>query len=357
MRVFIADNQMSGHHKTYIDILKKNEFVVDISININFENSKKRIIRYIYDRWKYLYDVKKNIDNQKNTDFKILHFLYFDNLYVIPIGFILKTIPAYKVVTLHHVPINKFKKLMLKISCRFIDKIVVHSEILKNELNKINIKKVHVIEYPSYYNYKELKDRNIYRKKNDINNKQIVVSALGGTRYDKGLDILLEAVSMLDGEMRSRIVINIAGKEEYFKRDYINKISSEKNLKIRILFGYLSDLEFMENVILSDIVVLPYRRTFYGNSGPMTEAIKNKIPVIASDNDNFKFYIDKYNAGEIFNAESHKDLACILQKTIYNIKEDIYYVEHSKKELNNQFSVAKFIYSHRKLYEYLSDFY
>ena len=74
----------------------------------------------------------------------------------------------------------------------------------------------------------------------------IVFSALGGTRFDKGLDILIDAFSMLSPDIKKRVVLNIAGRPLIFKEDFIKKKALGANFKMRLVLKELSEDEFLE---------------------------------------------------------------------------------------------------------------
>lgn len=352
MKVYIVDNQISGHHKIYIEALSNIDFVEDVSTSTSFENSKMKVFRYFKDRFSFLNSIKKKLISDKNAEKKVLHFLYLDNLYIVPLGLIMKRINAVKIGTIHHIPNNSLKRILLKSNCRYFNRIIVHSEVLENKLREMGICNVETIEYPSFYNYENM-DKFYLRERLGINADQLVISALGGTRYDKGIDILLESMRLIDDNLKKKIILNIAGKEDFFKSEYINSILSDEDISVRLELGYISDYDFEKNVIISDVMVFPYREIFSGNSGPMTEALRNRIPIVACNNENFNHYITKFSAGELFTQESIADLGLVLNKILSNLRNGVYYQNHSMEELKEIFSVREFIEKHNDLYKTL----
>lgn len=271
-----------------------------------------------------------------------IHFLTLDYLYKYPL---IKKLNKNRVVlgTLHKEPNSFIKKILLKNFSKKITKIIVHSEFTKEELNKIGIYNVEVIEYPSFYDYSKLKKENLKRQENL--EQKIVISCLGGTRFDKGLDILLDAFEYVEKEIKNKLILNIVGKEEYFRRDYIRKKAKKNNINLKEEYGFVTDEEFMKNVLLTDIMAIPYRKIFGGNSGPMTEAIVNKIPSIVPLNSNIGNLVQKYDLGETFEAENSKDLGKVLSKMIKEKK------EYFRTEYDKKLTVDNFLKKHKKLYE------
>lgn len=327
----LIDNSIEGHHYGYQQKLleiKETELIL-----------KKTNLSLKKDKLNYFFKIQKLLNLEKN---KSIHFLTLDYLYKYPL---IKKLNKNRVVlgTLHKEPNSFIKKILLKNFSKKITKIIVHSEFTKEELNKIGIYNVEVIEYPSFYDYSKLKKENLKRQENL--EQKIVISCLGGTRFDKALDILLDAFEYIEKEIKNKLILNIVGKEEYFKRDYIRKKAKENNISLKEEYGFVTDEEFMKNVLLTDIMVMPYRKIFGGNSGPMTEAIVNKIPSIVPLNSNIGNLVQKYDLGETFEAENSKDLGRVLSKMIKEKK------EYFKTEYDKKLTVDNFLKKHRKLYE------
>lgn len=335
MKIRICDNKIEGHHKVYFDsLLKMEETYLKLSkynLNIGF---KKNLIKYMFQLRKLMEDYTKNSKNE------IIHFLVVDNLYLGNIN--LNNIIG--VGTLHQIPKNSIKRIFLKKFIKKLKYVIVHSEFLKEELESMKVKNVKVINYPSFYNYKSLNKIKLKSKFNIKQNK-IVLSCLGGTRKDKGLNILLESTKYLKLEIREKVLINIAGKAEYYREEFIKRYNDLIELKINL--KVLSEDEFKENIIITDIMIMPYLKTFGGNSGPMTEAIVNKIPCITPKELNIGKINLKNNLGEVFECENPKSLAKAIERTIENLDKGIYYNTDFYKELTEE----KFLAKYKKIYE------
>lgn len=328
----LIDNSVEGHHYIYQQKLLtiKNTKLLLKQMDLSLKNNKFKIFNSLL----------KVINLEKKED---VHFLTLDFLYKYPL---LKNLDNNRIVigTLHKEPNTLLKKILLKNFSKKITTIVVHSEFLKMELEKIGIKNVEVIEYPTFYDYSKL-NKNELRKKENLADK-IVISCLGGTRFDKGLDIILNSFEFIDKSFKDKIVLNIVGKEEYFKKDYIQNLARKNGVNLREKYGFVTDEEFMENVIISDIMAMPYRKIFGGNSGPMTEAIVNKIPSIVPKDSNIGFLTIKYDLGETFEAENPINLAKVITKLILN-KEKNYFSTDYYKKLNT----SNFVKKHEELYK------
>lgn len=188
------------------------------------------------------------------------------------------------------------------------------------------------------------------REKFNIPNNLSVFTLLGGTRFDKGLDLFLSSFNHIPTEMKKKILVNIVGKEETFDRNYIDKLATMYDINIKSHYGYVSDEDFISNIIVSDYIVLPYKKIFTGNSGPMTEAVRNGIPVIGPNYGNIGHLIEKYKLGYTFQVEDAISLAEVIVKAL-----------NDKKIINNDYknalTVDAFLESHKNLYDNLVDNY
>lgn len=340
MKVFLCDNKVLGHHKLYFSTLLELEYTRLKYVQLDLVSTKKNFFKYFLSRRKLIKEFLKNEEEYNNV---ITHFLTLDFIY--PYIFLKKNLNI--VGTLHQVPKNLVKKIFLKIFSKKIKIIIVHSELLKENLKKMGIENIKVVNYPSFYDYSKINTKKELRIKNKIDSKKIILSCLGGTRKDKGLNILLKSLKYISMDLKKNLLINIVGKEEEFKVEYIKKeLNSISN---RIILKEVSDDEFMENVIITDLMIMPYLKSFGGVSGPMTEAIVNKIPCIAPKELEIGKIIVENNIGEIFTCEDPIDLARVIEKTISKIDE--YYDTDYYKKLTKEKFLEKYDEIYKSFYE------
>ncbi|WP_426449096.1 glycosyltransferase family 4 protein [Paenibacillus sp. S-38] len=133
------------------------------------------------------------------------------------------------------------------------------------------------------------------------------VLAFGGTRYDKGLDLLLQAIAKVE----EPCTLVIAGKEEHFTRKDIEEWKKRLPSHCHVVteLGYIADEAVSSYFDSSDLIVLPYRRMFTGQSGPLTEAVVRNKLVIGPDHGEVGFTIEHYQLGLVFQSEDVDDLA------------------------------------------------
>lgn len=331
----LCETTREGHHGIYLDALLKLNNTREVLLETKLESSIINIKDYITTRYKLL---KKYL--RVDGD---IHLLYLDIFYVLPI--VSKLNRKKKVLgTLHFIPTNRIKLFLLKNFSKKIDLIIIHSEVMKEQLLNLGVKNIEVVDYPSFYDYNTSKSKETLRKENKLENS-IVLTALGGTRNDKGLDILLEAFKYLDESLKEKLILNIAGKEENFKRDFIQRKAKEYSINLREEYGFLTEKNFIENIVLTDIMLMPYKKIFGGNSGPMTEAIVNKIPCITPKGINIGDLTEKYNLGLTFECENPKELAKTIEKMVMNKKREFFTNDYYKK-----LTIKNFLKRHEEIY-------
>lgn len=328
MNIYLVDNCDSGHHKIYQNTLcnikktKKNNFIID------FASIKQNPFKAFKQRKEFINKVSDTTDN-------IVHFLYLDSLYKCP--FISKSINNKEnkyIGTLHWIPNNKLSKKLLKSISKKLEYIIVHSEFLKLKLLEDGIDNVVCIDYPSF-----ISNRQIDKNKNE----KIIISCLGGTRNDKGLDVLIDSFEYIDDSIKDKIIFNICGKEEDIKYEDIKSQANKFNINVILKNKFLSDEEYEYEIFNSDIILLPYKKVFSGNSGPMTDGVYLHKFIIGPNFGNLGYLINKHDLGITFEIENPKSLGF----SISNIKRENLKKQHDyAKQLNKE----GFLKKHKELY-------
>ncbi|MCC3375998.1 glycosyltransferase family 4 protein [Cohnella sp. REN36] len=340
--VYLMDSTLKGHHRVYLEALKTISDVQDISKEFEVTSSTKHIVSYIQDRRKIVNYAFK----QSNQD-DILHLLYLDNLYMAS-PFMSFPKGAKVIGTLHHFPNSKAKERLLKSFSKKLDMIVVHSDFIAKQLQSIGIHHFIVIDYPVFHSVPEPKSREQLRREAGIEEHKIVISALGGTRFDKGLDILLEAITHLSESEKDQLLINIAGKEETYKKDFIlGKLQAAGIKDARVQLRLLSDEEFENHVQLTDAIVVPYRKVFTGNSGPMTEGIYRQKAIIGTNHGNLGYLIKQFKLGYTFEAEDAYSLAQAVRQYLT----DGWSSNEMSRIYQERLRITHFVNRHSQLYQ------
>lgn len=310
MTILYVDDVIDGHHMPYLNgiINKKshkcillNSQRVDGVLIKQYSTSNwptKSFLRYL----KFIYEIKKIAEKEKVD---IIHFLTMDS-FARFFGIGLSFLSDYILLgTYHKFPSSKMKRLSMKIISNHLRCVIVHSEYLSNRIKKIGIVNCKSIEYPCF----EKIDVGVNEAREffNITNSFPVIGCIGETRYDKGLDILLDALDKIGGHYN----LLISGKASYYTVDYIlEKTKMHKNVYLNL--HYLSDDEYGKSIIASDIIVLPYRKVFNGASGPLSDGVFYNKTIIGPNHGNIGFLIKKYELGFTFKTEDHDSLASII---------------------------------------------
>jgi glycosyltransferase involved in cell wall biosynthesis len=350
--LLFGDSEFIDTLKRYSYLYKKNDLDIK-KVNNIFDT--------IYNKYKEIVFFKKAIKFAQKNKVDIIHILYIDNL-IISLFLSLKFSNFFDVkliATLHHVNlINKIKKKLTSRIKYYFEKylfkklvsketsFIVHSNKLKNKLINVtscNNKFIFSIPYPlseSLSNGNYIKDDNFMYNKLTLNKNIKKLLVFGGTRFDKGTDYAIKSLVYLPGNVH----IIIAGKEEFFSKDYLTSLAKKLNVFSRVHFDmkYISDENMIQYFLNSDIILLPYRKSFTGQSGPLTIAASLGIPVVGSNAPVLEETIKEFNLGNVFESGNIKDMSKKISKTLkseISRNNDAFMRKHSSlsffKKLNN----------------------
>lgn len=129
----------------------------------------------------------------------------------------------------------------------------------------------------------------------------------GGTRYDKGADLAVKALEHLDTHWH----LLVAGKSESFNQASLLDIARRHGVdeRVRLHLEYIPE-EFVADFFLSsDVVLLPYRSIFSGQSGPLMLAASLGIPVVAASVPVLAETVERYELGVLFPPEDIDGMA------------------------------------------------
>lgn len=347
--IFLIDlkDDIVGHYHI-MQNLAKIENTIEIDTREKKIRFKENPIAFYKERKRIIKEtMNEALRLRKNGGKIIAHYLTIDKFYFLFWLFPGPLKDNIILATLHHIPKNHLLKYLLLQFSKRVTSLVVLSEYLKQELNTIGIKNVYSIQHPSFYDYNNIRSKQELRNKLNITDcKCLVLSCLGGTRYEKGLDILLEAFQYIPEKEKQHILLNIAGVYNDFSEYYILQKAKEFNIHVRCIIKRLTDIEFMENIILSDYIALPYRKSFDAMSGPLSEAMSKGIGCILPNHGIFKFYGKMQDNNLMFESENPQSLAT-----------SIIYAFHHPFQANtsttNLFQLKSFIDKSQNLYSNL----
>jgi glycosyltransferase involved in cell wall biosynthesis len=308
-KLLIVDTKGSGHHKNYAELVieaakeKYNdqiyflaEFEMDgvNNINLDFSNHNNIFLRALL-RFFWIWKVFKIA---KEKEINHIHFLHLDSLIIIsPLIYSLLIFKnKFKITaTLHHFKLDKMKPVFLKLLTKKFQKVVVHGEYLKRSLKAKSIDNVINIEYPATHNYFPGKEK--ARELLNLSKGANILLSLGGTRKNKGLDILLDALNYIKSE---DFLLIIAGKEEYYNKEFILEKTEGYRDKVLLDLEFISDKKFSLYLEAGDAVILPYKKSFRGQSGPLTEGVNHNCFIISSNHGQIGSTVKDNLLGSVF---------------------------------------------------------
>jgi len=205
---------------------------------------------------------------------------------LIPLIFLLKQFSKVAVVlTVHNVLPHEtrfFDKPLCRIIYRMSDRLVVHSEKMKNDLIKIfdiSSEKVSIIPHGICLDYQKTIAREEAKKELGIKEERVILF-FGLVRKYKGLEYLLAAFKKIKDKFDVSLLIAgdfVGGKDSYEKM--IVKYGIED--KVYIHSRYIKDEEVPLFFSAADFLVLPYVN-FTGQTGVAPTAYHYSCPVIAT---------------------------------------------------------------------------
>jgi len=324
VKIIFVDTAVSGHHLTYlsallssvkdavlilpekIETIKKKQYICSLS-------SKRDLCVY----WKWIHQICDIVKKEKPD---IVHFLYGDDLYRY-FGWGLSTITCRVIVTLHQVRHSRLRDISLKLIAKAVDTVVVHTNKIRCDLENSGVNNIVHIEYPKFNKLTNV-DKKVAQAKIGITSQAPVLIALGGTRTDKGLDILLEALNRVNRPYH----LIIAGKEEDIHLNVIMEKTAAYRNYVTTFLEFLSDEKMSYCLSASDIVVLPYRKSFDGASGPLGEGVALGKVIVGADHGSLGDLICKNHLGYTFESENDESLAAVLNIALTSVfeKDDVY---------------------------------
>lgn len=316
-RVMLVESSSlnSGHHLAYIKALLKivnYDFVVvcpssDISLPCDYIHLEYRKGFVNYLRW--LKRIQKMVFDKK---IDLVLFLYGDVFYrYFGMGLhIFKNIPV--LMTFHGVKEGRIRMRSYRSILKKINFGVVHTQKIQKYLTHNRIKNVCQIEYPKIDMGVRPVSKNDARDFFGINEARITLLALGGMRYDKGVDILIDAVNSVSTD----VCCLIAGSYGDFSQTDINRRIQGNEEKYILYPKYLSEEEIAMAVEAADILVLPYRKMFDGASGPLVEGVWRHKMIIGPDHGSLGDIISSNDLGYTFMSENVDDLRNSIEKAI-----------------------------------------
>ena len=207
--------------------------------------------------------------------------------------------------------------------------IVSVSSLLSESIKKFNSNKINLI-------YNIIEEKNILYK-NKIDDNVIRFSLISRLVKDKGIDVLIEAISLLPEEYNNKAIFNIVGGQS---DDFINDLKLQTTVFENIIWtGEVQNKNMKDIYAQTDVILHPSRK----DASPLVilEAAANNIPSVITDNVGSTHIIKDKESGFVIpvdNAEALKEKIMWFidnpeQIEIMGEKANQYYRETSSKEV------------------------
>jgi len=173
--------------------------------------------------------------------------------------------------------------------------------------------------HPVYEQSWPTESRDVIRARLGIKPDEVVVLFFGLVRQYKGLDVLVDALNLINLE-NTRIRPFVVGEFYIEPRTVLNRIKSDHLPYYEIVNRYVTDAEAATYLAASDVMVLPYRTA--SQSGVLSNALNFDLPVIVTDLPGLTELVQQGETGLVVDADNPVALARGLVRISTQINRD-----------------------------------
>jgi len=205
-----------------------------------------------------------------------------------------------------------------------VDAFVTMSAKVLDDLRTFTAKPAKQIVHPLYDNFGEAINKKEARRKLGLNENDKIILFFGFIRKYKGLDILLEAMSLLNDDIK----LLIAG-EFYEDRKLYDDLITQLHIADKLILrtDFINDSEVAFYLSAADFVIQPYRHATQSGVTPL--AYHFEKPMLVTNVGSLPDLVPDYKVGLVAepNAASVKEKI----KELYQLGED-YFLPHLREE-------------------------
>ncbi len=345
------DVYLIGSSNLIADVKKKCKIKGDAAISISSKNINE------FDKYKFLY---KAINIALSFEVNLIHLLNLDRM-ITALSFVLLRYPKITnlYATLHwggmlisdqNQTNTKIKKIILRyllnrLVCNKLH-LMMHSKKLVMKMDRV-CGKVDYVPYPhdtDSVDFVSSNEISPIRMRKNIPNNAILLLCFGATRRDKGADVAVKVLSKL----AKNYYLLIVGSEDDITKAELLGVAKKYNVLDRLILSlsFVPEKEVISYFQASDVVFLPYKKSFCGQSGPLVIAASLNIPVIASPALVVKETIEMYDIGVVAKDDDEESLYLAICEL---------FVDGRKKYKNDEFikafSAESFVTQVNNIYE------
>jgi glycosyltransferase involved in cell wall biosynthesis len=220
--------------------------------------------------------------------------------------------------------VHKLKGMVDLTALRFLAscglRVMVHSEICAAYFNNkfMKTQRFDYVPYPIKSHNLTVAEktdlRTRFRTKLGLASQNFLLLVFGSTRYDKGADMAIKMLSYLPQQYH----LLFAGENTYFSQAYLTGLAAQYGFLGRVHFDnrFIPEDEMPAYFFGCDIVLIPYRKNFAGQSGPLTIAGAFGIKVVAPNLPVLAETVLKNQLGYLYPVENVELMADTIQKAI-----------------------------------------
>jgi glycosyltransferase involved in cell wall biosynthesis len=234
---------------------------------------------------------------------------------------------------------RKGDKAFTKYFLKPIDEVIVMSEKVLADLKIFDAQKpVQLVQHPLYDNFGEKISKEVARKNIGIETKEKIILFFGFIRKYKGLDILLDALSILKTNGNKNFIVLIAG-EFYEDRKAFDEQIATLGLEEMLILktDFIPDSEVRNYFCAADMVIQPYRNATQSGVTPL--AYHFEIPMIVTNVGGLPALVPDGKVGLV----AEPNAVSIAEKImLFFTKVENYFTENIKEE-KKKFSWEKLV--------------
>lgn len=231
-----------------------------------------------------------------------------------------------------------FHNFILKVSLNQAKRVIALTSSEVSEYQSMGVSKNKIAIIPNGVDLSEfsfLPQKGKFREKYRISSDKKIILFLGRINQIKGIDVLINAFSILKKDMPS-IKLVIAGPPTNYLR-FCNDLVAKYNLITDVLFtGSLYGESKLEAYVDADIFVLPSR--YEGFPNVLLEAFACSKPVVSSDIKSISDIVSNGKTGLLFESCNSEELAKQMSFLLLNSEHSNIIAENSNKMVKEKFS-------------------
>ncbi|MDO4308161.1 MAG: hypothetical protein Q4C77_15185 [Eubacteriales bacterium] len=325
MKVLLSERTFKGHRKTYMEWLSHVpgvEFFIIAPENFGIDD--KHFRKYestggIKTVKEYLAWINQMKDIVEQNKIDIVHILDGDSI-MRWFGFGLSFSKARKtVITYHHFFPGAVRRWSYRLMCHGKKRMcVAHTVSVEHSLKECGIKQVFRCEYPAF-SFDSIASRNPAKckEKYGIPSDVPTIGIVGGLSIYKNIIPFLETMQNCCQDFH----ILICGKDSGVGKEKIQTAVKPYADRVTMKIEHLSDDEYEEAIVASDIIFCIYGREFDGASGPLTDGVCAGKLILACKHGSLGEIVSQNLLGITAECDDSKDMLCKTELALSRIVE------------------------------------